>query len=233
MEISNIQFVRNNNAKRYIIRTLPDQSIRVTIPKYGSQKIAEQFLNKNIDVLKEQIKQESNSHFELNQTYQSKYYKFKIITTKFSNTTDIINNHIVIRISSEQDVQSKNSQDYIKYIFEQILRKEAKLYIPKKTMEYAKLYQLKVTNIKINSAKTRWGSCSVKNSINFSLFLMQLPYELINYVILHELAHTIHKNHSANFYKLLNQFTKGEHQQLNKKLKNISPQIKAKYFQKV
>ncbi len=232
MEITNIQFVRNNNSKRYIIRILHDQSVRVTIPQYGSQRKAEQFLNDNIDILKNKlIKQETI--FELNQSYQSKYYQLKILPTKFSNNTDVINNNIVIRVSSDKHIRDKINQDYIKNIFEQTLRKEAQLYIPKKTMEYANQYQLKVSNIKINSAKTRWGSCSSENSLNFSLFLMQLPYELINYIILHELSHTIHKNHSKDFYNLLNKLTERQHPFLNKKLKNFYPNIKAEYFQKV
>ena len=100
-------------------------------------------------------------------------------------------------------------------------------------MKFANQFKLEVTDIKINSAKTRWGSCTGRNSLNFSLFLMQLPYELIDYVILHELAHTIHKNHSSRFYDLLNQLCHGQHQALNKKLKKFSPIIKAEYFQKL
>ena len=56
------------------------------------------------------------------------------------------------------------------------------------------------TGIKITSARTRFGSCSGKNSLCFSLYLMAYPPEAIEYVVVHELAHIRHKNHSPAFY---------------------------------
>jgi len=233
MEINKVLFYRNAKAKRYIIRIMPDQSIRVTIPKYGTEQEARQFLNDNIEKLHQKIDKNPLSIFEFNTNYQSKFYTIKIIETSLDNNVDIINRNVIIRISKQFPSNTSNAQDYIAYILTQILRKEAKLYIPKKVMEYANIHHFKVNDIKINSARTRWGSCSGKNNLNFSLFLMQLPYELIDYVILHELAHTIHKNHSSDFYRLLNQLSKGQHQRLNKQLKQFSPRIKAEYFQKI
>ena len=55
----------------------------------------------------------------------------------------------------------------------------------------------------ITCARTRFGSCSAKNSISFSCFLSLYKQEYIDYVIMHELCHTVHKNHSADFYRLL------------------------------
>ena len=53
----------------------------------------------------------------------------------------------------------------------------------------------------IKNNKTRWGSCSHRNNINLSLHLMRLPEHLIDYIIAHELVHTVHKNHSNKFWK--------------------------------
>lgn len=233
MELSKILFVRNSNAKRYIIRILPDRTIRVTIPRYGSEKEARRFLNENISQLKERINQKSTALFEIGKDYYSKYYKIRILSTKSSNTSQTINRTIDIKISDTLEIESEQAQAYIHFVLEQVLRKEARLYIPKRSVEFAEQFKLKISNIKINSAKTRWGSCSGINSLNFSLFLMQLPYELIDYIILHELAHTIHKNHSSEFYNTLNTFCGGKHEQLNKKLKHFSPIIEVENFQKL
>lgn len=62
------------------------------------------------------------------------------------------------------------------------------------------------TGIKITSAKTRYGSCSAKNSLCFSLYLMQKPLYAVDYVIVHELAHTVHHNHGKDFYKLIEKY---------------------------
>lgn len=232
MELSHVIFVRNPNARRYIIRVLPDQSIRVTIPKYGTESKAQKFLNENIEQLKSQISQDPNGLFELNTVYLSKYYQFKIIDSQQKNASSIQQRSVLIKIAEPYLEEDKTAEAYIHHILKQILRKEAQLYIPKRTMDLAHQLKLKVTDIKINSAKTRWGSCTGRNSINFSLYLMQLPKALIDYIILHELAHTIHKNHGPQFYELLDHWCKGEHKSLNEKVKTFSPHIKSEYFEK-
>ena len=57
------------------------------------------------------------------------------------------------------------------------------------------------TGVKITAARTRFGSCSTKNSLCFSLRLMRYPDECVDYVVVHELAHIRHKNHSRAFYQ--------------------------------
>ena len=59
------------------------------------------------------------------------------------------------------------------------------------------------TGIRITAARSRWGSCSGKNSLCFSLFLMRYPMEAIDAVVVHELAHIRHKNHGPDFYRLV------------------------------
>ena len=61
----------------------------------------------------------------------------------------------------------------------------------------------KFNGVKIQSSQTRWGSCSRVNSINLSLYMLLLPKHLIEYVILHELCHTVEHNHSERFWALL------------------------------
>ena len=65
---------------------------------------------------------------------------------------------------------------------------------------------VKPTGIKITSAKKQIGSCSGKNSICYSWGLMQYAPEAIDYVVVHELAHIIHKNHGKDFYKLIEKY---------------------------
>ena len=83
------------------------------------------------------------------------------------------------------------------------LRQKALAYLPHRTAELAKKHGFSYRRVSVRRSRTRWGSCSVVNNINLSIFLMQLPDHLIDYVILHELVHTVHKNHSADFWKRL------------------------------
>jgi predicted metal-dependent hydrolase len=86
---------------------------------------------------------------------------------------------------------------------EAMLRKRAAEYLPAAVEHYSSLMGLKAAYVKITSAKTRLGSCGPKNGICFSWRLMQYPKEAIDYVVVHELAHTVHKNHGKLFYKCI------------------------------
>jgi len=70
---------------------------------------------------------------------------------------------------------------------------------------YAELYQLSYQHVRIKAQKTLWGSCSSVNNINLNYLLIRAPVFVIDYVIVHELAHTKHKNHSKNFWQLVEQ----------------------------
>jgi len=62
-------------------------------------------------------------------------------------------------------------------------------------------YNLKVNQVRVKEQKTLWGSCSSKNNINLNYLLIMAPIKVIDYVIVHELVHTIHKNHSTKFWQ--------------------------------
>ncbi len=89
---------------------------------------------------------------------------------------------------------------------EKKLRSMAQSYMPERVKYWSGIMKLKPTGIKITAAKKRFGSCNSKNSICFSLMLMLYPQEAIDYVIVHELAHITHKNHSKNFYDLVKKY---------------------------
>lgn len=83
------------------------------------------------------------------------------------------------------------------------LIRQAKDIIPKRVDYFSSIMNIYPTGIKITKAKKRFGSCNQKNSLCFSCFLMQYPLEAVDYVVVHELAHIRHHNHSAEFYSLI------------------------------
>ncbi|MGL5914578.1 MAG: M48 family metallopeptidase [Bacteroidales bacterium] len=95
----------------------------------------------------------------------------------------------------------------------------AKEYFPPRVAMFAERYGFLFNKISIKNMRSRWGSCSSRNNLNFSLYLMHLPNELIDYVILHELCHTVHHNHSVHFWKLLDFCTQGQARQLAKQVR--------------
>lgn len=81
-----------------------------------------------------------------------------------------------------------------------LLRQKARELLPVLVNRYAAQMDVQPTGITITGARTRFGSCSPKNRLSFSFRLMDYPMEAIEYVVVHELAHILHKNHSAAFY---------------------------------
>lgn len=69
--------------------------------------------------------------------------------------------------------------------------------------QYAQLTGLRPSAVRVNSARTRWGSCSAKNSLNFSFRLAMVPIDCVEYIVVHELAHIRHHNHSAAYWALV------------------------------
>mgnify|MGYP002627681580 CR=1 FL=1 len=80
---------------------------------------------------------------------------------------------------------------------------QAKEYLPRRTAHWSAVMGLSPAGVRITSARTRFGSCSGKNSICFSWRLMQYPDEAIDLVVVHELCHIAHHDHGAGFYALL------------------------------
>ena len=88
-------------------------------------------------------------------------------------------------------------------LYKLLLRDEARRQCEAIAARYAQKHGLKPGKIRINSARTRWGSCSANGGLNFSLRLAMTPPECVEYVVVHELAHLAHHNHSPRFWTLV------------------------------
>lgn len=119
------------------------------------------------------------------------------------------------------DFKSEAVQRLLKDSVFRLLRFEAKNYLPRRLKELADQYKFSYTKVTINNSTSRWGSCSSAGNINLSYFLMLLPDHLIDYVLLHELCHTIEMNHSDRFWKLLDSCTLNRAKALRLEMKNF------------
>ena len=107
-----------------------------------------------------------------------------------------VNKHIKKVIIEDMQFIIPQSKDALKKWY----MKEAKLIIPQRVEYFSKKFNFQYKSIRITSARTRWGSCSALDNLNFSWRLVMAPQEAIDYVVIHELAHTVHKNHSKQFW---------------------------------
>jgi len=95
---------------------------------------------------------------------------------------------------------SRGAKDRAKEIFTEWYREETRKITADLIASYKIDYKFNVSQVRITSARTRWGSCSGKNNLNFTYRLSMAPYEIIDYVVVHELAHLKVRNHSKAFW---------------------------------
>lgn len=99
------------------------------------------------------------------------------------------------------------------------LRRAAKVDLPPRIERIARETGLQYAKLGIRASRTKWGSCSGRNHISLSVFLMTLPEHLRDFVILHELCHTVHHNHSPRFHALVDRLCGGNEKALNRELR--------------
>lgn len=104
----------------------------------------------------------------------------------------------------------------------EMLRRAAKADLLQRIERLSQMTGLRYTKVSIRASRTKWGSCSGRNHVSLSLFLMKLPEHLRDYVIIHELCHTVHHNHSPRFHALVDLHLGGREKTLNRELKNFT-----------
>ncbi|CAA6823510.1 MAG: Putative predicted metal-dependent hydrolase, partial [uncultured Sulfurovum sp.] len=115
-------------------------------------------------------------------------------TLEFVDSTFVIKTHIGI------------TQEEILWHINMFYKKKAMELIEPMVEEWSAKMELFPTFVGYRKAKTRWGSCSSRDRVSFSYYLMKLPLSLVEYVVVHELAHIKHKNHSADFWSLVESY---------------------------
>jgi predicted metal-dependent hydrolase len=225
-----IKFKKSLKAKNLSISIKPFIGVVVTVPIFLSYGTAEDFVLKKIEWIKKNHlkmvqKEKSHTIFDFSTKFKTRNH---IILIKPTINDDFsiqnIKDKIIISIPETKNILSSLSQTYIRNIIVNTWRKEAQQFLPLRINELANQFNLKFQKISVRNTKSRWGSCSYKNNISLSLHLMRIPDKLIDYVILHELTHTIVKNHSNVFWETLEKVCENS-KQLDRELKNYNLSI--------
>ena len=215
-ELGLVVIKRNSRAKKVIVRR-KHNAVEVTVPKHmPKSEIKKHFINLKPRILK----LPKREVVKINEQSDIKTFTFDVVITHKSLYKDKVGMSLkqgvlTIDVPQQHDINHNKIQSTIEDLIIQALRHEAKRVLPNKVATFARKFNLQVNQVKINNSKLRWGSCTNKKNINLSLFLMMLPEHLIDYVILHELAHTIELNHSPRFWEVLDAFCNGKAQVLN------------------
>ena len=224
-DIGSIQFYKSRRAKHIGITIKPFRGVRVSVPMRISFAEAEYVVKNKIDWIQkhqQRIKraEENRTIFDESTDFSTKNHKLKISKSYYKEiNAKISDDEINVYYPEYLGVKHISVQLFIRNVIEETLRKEAKQFIPARVNELAAKYNFKYNKVFIKNIKSRWGSCSKKGNLNFSLHLMQLPEDLVDYIILHELVHTVEHNHSKKFWAELNKIY-GNAKIIDRKLNN-------------
>ena len=223
-------FFRSHRAKRLNITIKPFVGVRVSVPQSVSFKKASALTENRISWIKTHLSKMQKAEglltvFHLDTKFQTRSHHLEM---KFSDTealkTLVRDNKIDVSIPHSHNIEDSKVQNAIRQAIELAWRKEAKIHLPGRVKVLAASHKFEYKNVAIKNSKTRWGSCSFDNNINLSLHLMRLPDHLVDYVILHELAHTRVKNHSKDFWQLL-EIVSGDARKLDREVKGYGIKI--------
>ena len=171
-----------------------DGNIIVNAPKNISKKYIDNFVQSNkkwIENNKKVIQQRSKNKTTL--LYLGEETKLLISNEDFEN----------IKFNGINFYISRKNKDNSKELLYKFYIDQANKIIKKRIIFYTKKYNFRINKIKISNANTRWGSCGARNNININWKLIMADKKIIDYVIIHELAHTIEHNHSKNFWGII------------------------------
>lgn len=223
--VGKVLFKHSKRTHRISISIKPFSVAKVTIPAGVDDEIAFRFVREKKNWIKKHLAkikelEALQTRFDENTSFSTRKHKLYLRKEKRSGiSVRLSKGKINVVYPNVINTNSKVVQDAVRNGIERALRKEAKEYLPDKVKELSEKFGFKFNKLTFKNVKTRWGSCSRKNNINLSIHLMRLPDHLIDYVILHELVHTVHHNHSSEFWKMLNTITSGASKILDREFK--------------
>ena len=228
IDFGKIEFERSKRAKQIRVRIFPN-GLKVSLPYGSTEEHALKFIHSAQDSIlakqKKLHKNEQNNKTILDEEHEFKTLTFNVVLSRKARKDiffSLKNGILTIEFPESADCKSEEVQAHFWNGINYFLRKEAKRLLPDRTKQLAKDFGFTYSTVKIQSSKSRWGSCSREKSINLSLYLMLLPSYLIDYVILHELCHTKEMNHGDKFWKWMDKVTDNKSKELRKELKNYN-----------
>ena len=199
-----ILYRRNPLARRYRLFVDGAGRARVTIPRRGNRRDAEVFAAKHAEWLAKQLQHHATRHASARWWQPGTQILFRGQLTPIEVPTDGAPG--LLRLGSETiplpcgtDLGATDLHPTI----ENHLRRLAAIELPERTNELAAAHDSPVRRITIRNQRSRWGSCSRRGTISLNWRLVQVPFEVRDYIILHELMHLREMNHSRRFWALV------------------------------
>jgi predicted metal-dependent hydrolase len=203
-EFGKLTIRRSARATQIRIRVAPDGTLRASLPLYAPVFLVKRLLKSSRSELRSILSQAQTNEQYTDGMQIGKSHS--LIVKPVSSGQFKVSRHgqrVVVALPPTQSMSDPVVARAIRDTVISALRLEAKSYLPKRLSYLSSKLDLSYEKVRFSHASGRWGSCSSTGTISLNIALMKLPFELIDYVIIHELSHTKHMNHSPEFWRLV------------------------------
>ena len=220
------QVNRSKRARYLRVKLSPDGEITLVLPQGVSLSTGEQFLYSKSAWLTHHLQalpepktfaETRPESLDLNFIDEQWHVNYEAGEAGFTIVEESSNKRLIVRGNiTDKDLVTKALGEWLKY--------KAKAVLPKRLAYLAEQHGFHFNKVSIRGQKTRWGSCSSQKNINLNYKLLFLDKPLTDYVLIHELCHTIEMNHSSRFWALVADCDanyKAHDQQVNEATKTI------------
>lgn len=218
---------RRLNTARYVrVRLAADGTLTATLPKHAALSNVHRLIDESRAELRNMLRQTpQQSVVYANGMSIGSSHTLSITHASATEPKSRMNGqHISVWLPHTMAPEHPDAQDHIRTIVKRALTKEAKSYLPRRLRYLADTYGYRYENLRFSNAKGRWGSCSSRGTISLNIALMRLPRELIDYVLIHELCHTVHMNHSSDFWNAVENILP-DYRERKRSIKHESPYL--------
>lgn len=230
-EFGPVTIYRNKQATRIKIIVKPDGRIRVTIPWQVSFLNGEKFLVEKKEWIESTRKKlarrpTSSSLILQGNIFNTRNFRYEVVPASVTavRIRYLKEEKVVcLEYPIEKPIETPEIQKSLKKVIEGVLRFEAKRFLPMRATELASKMGYQINRVTIKNNKTNWGSCSNLKNINLNLHLMRLPDRVIDFIIIHELVHTVIPNHGAKFKTTMKRYFP-DASEMEKEMKKIRPE---------
>jgi predicted metal-dependent hydrolase len=198
-EIGEVTLAKRKGSRSLRLSVSAAGRVRVGLPTWVPYATGIEFAKKRSGWITAQLEQ-NQPHVLSDRSRVGKSYRVMYVYSPLAKRTSTRLSAAEIKVVSHLPLVAPAVQSAVKKTAERALRKEAEKLLPPRLDELAKKHGFTYKSVRIKKLTSRWGSCSSERVITLNYFLMQLPWRLIDYVLIHELVHTKHLNHSSGFW---------------------------------
>lgn len=203
-EFGEITLRRSAKASYVRIRVAPDGRLRASLPLYAPLFLVKRLVKTSREQLRHLLDEHhSNSAFTDGMSIGKSHTLTVRPTTGTSPSAKRHGQRIIVSLPATMSLSDASVARIVRSRIGEALRIEAKSYLPKRLRFLADQHGFDYEKVRFSHASGRWGSCSSNGTISLNIALMKLPFELIDYVLIHELCHTVQMNHSQAFWQLV------------------------------